>query len=286
MNGPLLIADAPALLYRAFFALPDSITDGDGHPVNALLGSVNQTLWCIERYSPRAVVMCFGAEAGAYRVEAFPAYHADRPPMPDPLEHQWARAPDFYEALGWYVHGHDELEADDLLGSFAELETAAGGETLILTGDRDLFQCVNDKVTVLLQRTGGNGPEEVTPAVVQEKYGIKPEQVPDFIALRGDPSDGLPGAKGIGAKTAADILQRKGDLDHAILGAIREKPSVRRALIEQADELRSFKDIAQLRTVPLERPQDRPTDYAGGAAAAETFGMGRLSGRLEELAKA
>ncbi len=142
MNGPLLIADAPALLYRAFFALPDSITDGDGHPVNALLGSVNQVLWCIERYAPRAVVLCFGAEAGAYRVEAFPAYHADRPPMPDPLAHQWARAPELYEALGWYVHGHDELEADDLLHSLAEVETAAGGSTLILTGDRDLFQCV------------------------------------------------------------------------------------------------------------------------------------------------
>jgi 5'-3' exonuclease len=285
MTRPLLIADAPALLYRSFFALPDSITDGDGHPVNALLGSVNQVLWCIERYAPRAVVLCFGAEAGAYRVEAFPAYHAARPPMPDPLEHQWARAPGFYEALGWYVHGHDELEADDLLGSLAELETAAGGETLILTGDRDLFQCVNDSVTVLLQRTGGNGPEEVTPAVVQQKYGVKPEQVPDFIALRGDPSDGLPGAKGIGAKTAADILQRKGDLEHAILGAIREKPSVRRALVEQADELRSFKDIAQLRTVALERPADRPTDYAGGSAAAEQLGMGRLSGRLQELAR-
>ena len=85
MPGPLLVTDAPALLYRAFFALPDSITDDDGNPVNALLGSINQVLWCIEKYAPRAVVMCFGAEAGAYRVEAFPSYHADRPPMPDPL---------------------------------------------------------------------------------------------------------------------------------------------------------------------------------------------------------
>ena len=284
MTRPLLIADAPALLYRSFFALPDSITDGDGHPVNALLGSVNQVRWCIERYAPRAVVLCFGAEAGAYRVEAFPAYHADRPPMPDPLEHQWARAPGFYEALGWYVHGHDELEADDLLHSLAEAETAAGGSTLILTGDRDLFQCVNDSVTVLLQRTGGQGPEQVTAAVVREKYGIDPEQVPDFIALRGDPSDGLPGAKGIGAKTAADLLRRKGDLEHVILGAIREKPAVRRALIEQADELRAFKDIATLRTVPLERPPDRPTDFAGGAAAARELGMNRLANRLQELA--
>jgi 5'-3' exonuclease len=283
MPGPLLVTDAPALLYRAFFALPDSITDDDGHPVNALLGSINQVLWCVEKYAPRAVVMCFGAEAGAYRVEAFPAYHADRPPMPDPLEWQWDRAPALYRALGWSVIGHDELEADDLLHSLCEVETAAGGSALILTGDRDLFQCASDAVTVLLQRTGGNGPEEVTPDVVRSKYGIDPEQVPDFIALRGDPSDGLPGAKGIGAKTAAELLRRKGDLEHVILGAIREKPAVRRALIEQADELRAFKDIATLRTVPVERPQDAPTDFTSGAAAVGALGMGRLSGRLETL---
>src|SRR5215208_4893267 len=121
VSNPLLVIDGPAVLYRAFFALPDSITDDDGHPVNALLGSVNQVLWCVEKYDPRAVVWCFGAEAGEYRVEAFPAYHADRPPMPDPLEWQWERAPRFYEALGWSVVATPDLEADDLLHSFAEV---------------------------------------------------------------------------------------------------------------------------------------------------------------------
>jgi DNA polymerase-1 len=193
---PLLAVDAPALLYRAFHALPDSITDADGRPVNALLGSVNQVLWCVEKYDPRAVVLCFGAEAGAYRVQAYPDYHAHRPEMPGGLEDQWARAPAFYEALGWTVLGHDDLEADDLLHSLCEVETAAGGRTLILTGDRDLFQCACDAVTVLLQRTGREGPEEVGPEEVRERYGIDPQQVPDFIALRGDPSDGLPGISG------------------------------------------------------------------------------------------
>ena len=120
---------------------------------------------------------------------------------------------------------------------------------------------------------------------MREIYGIDPEQVPDFIALRGDPSDGLPGAKGIGAKTAADLLRRKGDLEHVILGAIRETPSVRKALIEQAAELRMFRDIATLRTVPVERPPDAPTDYAGGSKAAEEIGMGRLSKRLSDAAQ-
>ena len=286
MSNPLLVIDGPAVLYRSFYGLPDSITDDDGHPINALLGSVNQALWCVQKYDPRAVVWCFGAEAGEYRVEAFPAYHADRPPMPDPLGWQWERAPALYEALGWSLATTEELEADDLLHSLCEVETAAGGRSLILTGDRDMYQCASETVSVLMQRTGGDGPEEVGPEEVVERYGIEPSQVPDFIALRGDPSDGLPGAKGIGPKTAAELLKRKGDLEHVILGAIREKPAVRRALIEQADELRAFKDIATLRTIPVERPPDAPTDYARGARAAGELGMGRLSKRLEELGQA
>src|SRR5687768_16303930 len=143
MADPLLVTDAPHLLYRAFFALPDSITDPGGAPVNALLGSVNQVLWCVERFKPRAVAMCFGQEDAAYRVEAFPGYHADRPPMPDALAAQWQRAPAFYEALGWHVLLHDALEADDMLHSLALAEESAGGSTLILTGDRDLLQCAS-----------------------------------------------------------------------------------------------------------------------------------------------
>ena len=136
-----------------------------------------------------------------------------------------------------------------------------------------------------MQRARQEGPDDMGPAEVVEQYGVTPEQVPDFIALRGDPSDGLPGAKGIGAKTAAELLKRKGDLEHVILGAIREKPAVRRALIEQADELRSFRDIATLRTIPVDRPPDAPTDYANGAAAAAELGMGRLADRLAKAAE-
>jgi 5'-3' exonuclease len=284
MAGPLLLADTPHLLYRAFFALPDSITDGDGNAVNALLGSVNQLLWCEERFKPRAIVCCFGQESADYRTELYPPYHAHRPPMPDPLEHQWSRAPALYESLGWYVQAHDSLEADDLMYAYAKREVAKGGKAQILTGDRDMFQCAGGGITILLQQARQEGPTEMGPEEVEQRYGIPPEVVPDFIALRGDPSDGLPGAKGIGEKTAADLLRRHGSLEATIDAAIREKPAVRRALIEQADELRAFKDIATLRTVPVERPPDRPTDYAAGAKAAAEHGMGRLSKRLQELA--
>src|SRR6478752_7803108 len=268
------------MLFRAFYALPSKIVGPDGRPVNALLGTANLILREVEVHRPRAVVLCFGPDAAAYRTELYPAYHAEREEaMPDELPHQFADARDFFEAFGWTVAVADELEADDLLGTYAKLEAEAGGHAMLLTGDRDMYQCASEDVTVLYVRTGGKGAEEVGPAEVRERYGIDPSQVPDFIALRGDPSDGLPGAKGIGAKTAADLLRRKGDLDHVILGAIRETPSVRKALIEQAEQLRTFRDIATLRHVPLERPEDKPTDYAGGAKVAEEIGMGRLAKR-------
>ena len=119
------------------------------------------------------------------------------------------------------------------------------------------------------------GPDEV-----RGRYGIAPELVPDFIALRGDPSDGIPGAKGIGEKTAAELLRRHGGLEAVIDGAIRERPAVRKALLGQADELRMFKDLATLRRVDLDLPGDAPTDREGGAAAAERLGMRRLAERL------
>jgi DNA polymerase-1 len=138
-------------------------------------------------------------------------------------------------------------------------------------------------VTVLYLKTGSRGAEEVGPAEVLKRYGVAPELVPDFIALRGDPSDGLPGAKGIGEKTAADLLQRHGSLEGALANWSGETPRVRGALREQAEELRKFKEIATLRSVAVKLPPDRPTDYAGGAEAARWLGMNRLAERLDKL---
>ena len=162
MTAPLLVVDLPSMLYRAFFALPDSIKGADGKPVNALLGSANLILQAVTDREPRAVVLCMGPDAAAYRVELYPGYHAERPEMPEGLVGQWADAPAFFEAFGWTVAGHDSLEADDLLGSFARLEAEAGGRALLMTGDRDMFQCASAKVTVLYVSTG-KGTQEVTP---------------------------------------------------------------------------------------------------------------------------
>ena len=285
MAGPLLAVDAPSMLFRAFYALPDSIKGKDGQPVNALLGTANLVLREVEEHSPRAVVLCFGPDAADYRVELFDGYHAERPEVPDTLAPQFADARAFFEGFGWVVAESDTLEADDLLGSYARSEADAGGRALVMTGDRDMYQCADDRVTVLYIRTGGRGAEAVDAGEVRRRYGVDPAQVPDFIALRGDPSDGIPGAKGIGEKTAAELLQRHGSLEAAIDGAVREsKPSIRKALIEQGEELLRFKQIATLQEVDVDLPADSPTDPAGGAAAARERGMNRLAERLEKAA--
>jgi DNA polymerase-1 len=291
--APLLAVDTPSLLYRAFFALPDSIEDGEGRPVNALLGTANLLLQAVEEHRPRAVVLCFGAEAATYRTDAFAGYHADRPPMPDALGHQWEQARAFFGAFGWSHLDAGDLEADDLLGTLAALEREAGGTALLFTGDRDMFQCVDAHVSVLWP-AGKGSPELVDAAVVRARYGIEPAQVPDFIALRGDPSDGIPGAKGIGEKGAAQLLRDHGDLEALIVlagdaTAVTRRllrPKVAETLRLQADELRAFKDMATLRTIPTPRPSDAPTDFAGAATAARARGMNRLAERLERAAAA
>jgi 5'-3' exonuclease len=281
--GPLLVVDAPSLLYRAFFALPKSITGTNGESVNALLGCANAVLWVVERHAPRAVILCDGAEAGVYRKLLYPPYHGDRPPTPEQLAPQFADAPAFYRSFGWDWEDAGDLEADDLLGAYALAEAAAGGTTLVFSGDRDMFQTASEQTSVLYPRGGKDGPELVDVAGVRSRYGIEPAQVPDFIALRGDPSDGLPGAKGIGEKSAATLLQVHGDLEGAIAAAAtRSQMTPRQAasLLDQADELRAFRKIATLQPMTVACPPDRPTDRAGAAVAAAERGMRRLAERL------
>ena len=295
MPAPLLIADVPWLLYRSFFALPKSITDGDGRPVNALLGTVNAILSLIldspaAAGRPRAVVACTGAEQATYRVELYPPYHAHRDPMPPELTAQWEKAPALLEALGWTVPGSEDLEADDLMFSFARVEQERGGRGLLLTGDRDLFGAVTERVAVLELRKGAT-PGEIGPEEVRERYGVDPGIVPDFIALRGDPSDGLPGAPGIGAKTAAELLRAHGSLEEVLAAAAADgasgmRPRIVAALLENERLLLAFKRIATLQRIDVKAPADRRTDFSRGAGHARALGMRRLAERLEKLARA
>jgi 5'-3' exonuclease len=299
VEGPLLVADLPWLLYRSFFALPRSIADEQGRPVNALLGTVNALLATLDALGdqpPRALVACAGAEEAAYRVRLYPPYHAHRDPMPDELAAQWRLAPELLRAVGWEVSGSDELEADDVMFSYARDEGERGGSTLVLSGDRDMYGAVDDRVQVLELR-GRGAPTRIGVEEVRARAGVEPEQVPDLIALRGDPSDGIPGAPGVGAKTAAALLRGHGSLE-AVLDAAREvavprarrppvaealRPRVAEALLENEQQLRVFKEIATLQRIDVPPAQGRPADWAAGAEAAENLGMGRLAERLRGL---
>jgi DNA polymerase-1 len=280
---PLLVADAPSVLFRAYYALPSSIKGSDGHPVNALLGSINLMLREIDEHRPRAVVMAFGQDAADYRVQLFPAYHADRRELEadEDIDRQFEAAPELYEAFGWQSVSLPGLEADDVLNSYALAEREAGGRTLLVTGDRDMFQCVAPDCTVLYLTTGVRGAVRVDEREVQRRYGVAPALVPDLIALRGDPSDGIPGAPGIGQKTAADLLQRHGSLEAALASPTAERPRVAGALRDLGAQLEAYKEIATLRVIDVEPPPDRDTDRAGGAAAARAHGMNRLAERLD-----
>ena len=293
MPAPLLIADVPWLLYRSYFGLPKSIVGSDGRPVNALLGTVNALLAVLAERPARAVVACFGAEQAAYRMELYPPYHAHREPMPAELAEQWAPAPGLLASFGWHVFDAGtpdagELEADDAMFSYARAESEMGGGALLLTADRDLYQAVDERVSVV-ELGQGHVVGEVGPEQVRERYhGIGPELVPDLIALRGDPSDGLPGAPGIGVKRAAELLLRHGSLEGVLTAAQSDdraaRPRASATLIEHAEQLRTFKEIATLVRMDVQRPPDHATDYAAGATAAQELGMKRLAERLTTMA--
>jgi len=280
--GPLIAVDAPSLMYRSFFALPKSIRGADGKPVNALLGTANALLAAWRERKPRALVCCWGAEAAKYRVKLYPRYHADRPPMPPALARQWKMAPAFFEAFGWPSLDAGRLEADDLIGSLVAAEEKAGGRTLIFSGDRDMFQCVSGKTKQLYPARGG--VELIGVKDVRERAGVSPARIPDLIALRGDPSDGIPGARGVGEKGAVELLDRYKTLDGVIAAAgdpeSEMAPAARDSILEQQELLRDFLEMATLQPVKVRRPRNRKLSEAKAARKADELGMARLAERL------
>ncbi|HUA11477.1 MAG TPA: 5'-3' exonuclease H3TH domain-containing protein [Solirubrobacteraceae bacterium] len=292
MAEPLLLVDLPWLLYRSYFALPSSLKDARGRPTGALLGAIGALLTLTadgkETIAVRAIALCTGAEQAGYRVELYRPYHAHRPPMPDALAEQWRRAPELMSAFGWSVHDSVDLEADDVIFSLAREEAGHGGISLILSADRDLYGAVDGATGVLELKRGGSAPAVIDAAGVRERVGVDPAQVPDLIALRGDPSDGLPGARGIGAKTAAQLLAAHGSLDGVVAaaraGALRPRQAA--AVLDDEAQLRDFLHVATLQRTAVERPADAATDFAAGARAARDAGMARLAQRAARLATA
>jgi DNA polymerase-1 len=216
----------------------------------------------------------------SYRHEILPAYQGQRDPFADDLTEQLDRMPELAEAFGYASAKLAPWEADDLLATSVALEEARGGEALVLSSDRDTYQLVSDRTATLHPRPRGV-LERIDRAGVREIYGIEPEQVTSLIALRGDPSDNIPGAKGIGAKGAAELLRRYGDLEGVIAHASELTPRQRAAVEDGADDLRGYREVATMRRdLPITIPDDAQLDAGAAAAWCTQAGMHRLASRL------
>jgi len=272
---PLLVIDGDSFAHRAYHALPKNIRRHDGRPAGAILGFANLLLRLYREEQPRAVLVGWDTyEAPTYRHDAFAAYQSGRQ-FDDDLIAQLALIVDFVAACGFVNAKRAGYEADDFLAAAAAAEERHGGRALVASGDRDTFQLASERTSILYPIRGG-GMERIGPAEVRARYGVEPAQVPDFIALRGDPSDKLPGAPGIGAAGAAALLRQYGSLA-AILKAGR--------FAKQADNLRLYRSIAVMnRKAPLPRLPDRQPTWDKAAALARQWQLSQLAGRLEELA--
>jgi DNA polymerase-1 len=273
---PLLVVDGDAFAHRAFHALPKTIRREDGRPGGALhgFGSMLLRLWQAER--PRAVLVAWDTlTAPTYRHVALPGYQSGRVFDAELLE-QLALLPGLVAAAGIACAKQEGYEADDFLAAAARGEERRGGSALVATSDRDAFQLASPRTTILQPERGVSRLRRIGPDEVRERYGVEPEQVPDFIALRGDPSDRIPGARGVGEKTAAALLREYGTLE-AMLADGR--------FAGEAEALRLYRRVATLDDgAPLPELPDREPDWRAGAEHARELGLRRLAAALEEAA--
>lgn len=298
----LLLLDTASLYFRAFFGVPDSFTAPDGTPVNAVRGLLDFINRLVGEYQPTHLACCWDNDwRPEWRTALIPSYKAHRvaeetptgpdvEEVPDPLQVQVPVILDVLAALGLTVVGVDGYEADDVIGTLA---TDAGMPVDIVTGDRDLFQLVDDEaeVRVLYVARGVSKHERVDAAWVQAKYAVRPDQYADFATLRGDASDGLPGVAGVGEKTAATLLARFDHVD-GILAAAQDPgsdlaPGPRRKVLDAADYLavaprvvRVARDL-DVHGVDLTLPS-APADPAALESLAERWGLGGSVTRLRD----
>jgi DNA polymerase-1 len=274
--GPLLVIDGDSFAHRSYHALPKTIMRRGDKPAGAILGFANVLLRLYREEQPRAVVVGWDTlEAETYRHEAFPAYQGGRE-FDDALIEQLDTLPQFVAACGFQNAKAPGFEADDFLASAAAKEEKRGGTVLVASGDRDTFQLASDHTAILYPVRAGE-MARIGPAEVRERYGVAPGLVPDFIALRGDPSDKLPGAPGVGANGAATLLERYGSLE-AALDAGR--------FPAMADSLRLFKAIATMnRRAPLPSLRNQKPTWRKAAVLARGWQLNQLASRLEKLAE-
>ena len=251
--GELYLIDGNSLVYRAFFALPESIATSTGFPTNAIFGFASMLVKLVTDYGLQPTIVVWDAGSSG-RKEVYEDYKGHRPKQPDLLGQQYPQMRPLVDAFGYTNLSVDGYEADDVIATLAEKAKADGIGVLIVTGDRDAFQLVGDGVRVMATSRGITETKTYDRDDVQERYGIPPELIPDFYGLKGDTSDNIPGVPGIGDKTASALLQQFGSLE-AVLANIDAISGAKRKenLIEHAENARISKRLATAqREVPLE----------------------------------
>ncbi|HEY8442383.1 MAG TPA: 5'-3' exonuclease H3TH domain-containing protein [Xanthobacteraceae bacterium] len=271
----MLVIDGDSFAHRAYHALPKTIRRKGNKGAGAVLGFANYLLRFYRDEQPRAVLVGWDTlEEETYRHAAFADYQGGRE-FDDELVDQLDILPSFVSACGFANAKAAGFEADDFLAAAVAKEEHRGGKVIVATGDRDAFQLASPSTTILQPVRAGE-MARIGPAEVRARYGVDPEQVADFIALRGDPSDRLPGAKGVGAQSAAALLRKYGSLENALRAG---------RFAAQADELRLYRRIATLDArAPLPALRDQKPNWKDAAALARSWGLNALAGRLDALA--
>ena len=272
MSRPLLAIDGDSLAHRAYHALPKSIRRAGGRPSGAIVGFTNMLIRLWDTEQPRAVVVGWDTlEVPTYRHESFDGYQSGRE-FDNELLEQLALLPELTQAFGFAIAKGPGYEADDFLAAAVAFEEEREGSAIVATSDRDAFQLASDRTTILQPVRGVSELARIGPDEVRERYGVEPGQVVDFIALRGDPSDRLPGAPGVGPKKAADLLRQYGSLENT-LAAGRFSP--------QAEELRLYRRIALLdASAPLPPLDDQAPTWAEASALLRHWGMNQVADRV------
>ena len=272
---PLLVIDGDSFAHRAYHGLPKTIRRKGDRPGGAIVGFANYLLRLWQEERPRAVVVGWDTLAEPnWRALEFPDYQGGRE-YDDDIVEQLDILPEFVAACGFVSGKSARFEADDFLATAAAAEVKGGGMALVASGDRDAFQLASDTVTILHPVKMGD-IARIGPAEVRQRYDVEPAQVPDFIALRGDPSDKIPGARGIGEKTVASLLKRYADLEAMLEDGKFEA---------QADDLRLYRRLATMVTnAPLPKIPDMVPTWDRAAALARDWELKALSERLEQLA--
>ncbi len=274
MDRPLLVVDGDSFAHRSYHALPKTIRRTGTKGAGAIVGFANFLLKLYEAEKPRAVLVGWDSlDEPTYRHEALATYQADRE-FDDELVEQLEVLPQFVSACGFANAKAAGYEADDFLAAAVAKEEKRGGRALVATGDRDAFQLASDKTTILQPIKAGE-IARIGPAEVVQRYGVEPRQVPAFIALRGDPSDKIPGAPGVGPKTAAALLREYGSLEK-VLASSRFQA--------QAEQLRLYRTIATMnKTAPVPVLRDQKPTWERAAALAKEWGLKRLAERLRSM---